>query len=368
MTQILKPTIYFLFFILQFEIASSQVLFEETSEHAVQSIEGGATWFSDDETSTISYNNNGTLEAQRALLYSTETFQSETGFKLTIEYAIGSIENIAEHNFSFGLISDDTELSSYSGYNPFGSDQTVYSIGVNLTANEGENVRGVNFTNGSEKITLHTSGKRQQFLEGEKTKIFMEIGIGGFWSLYINDEYEESGIFSEGFDLTKNYHIAVYGQDYNGGGKLIQSIKLEKQYAPGERAVHKRGTWSNNSTFVKDPEYQLKTVTLTGPRGYNSGATQSPLHYVQHKLLEQLWGGDADENGDSINLIVPPWGDLNNDTPDDDFYMDEILEIKSRGYKVLGYTNSKNLLGVVGEDYDVIVERWKNYCDTNTEV
>ncbi|MDO7172459.1 T9SS type A sorting domain-containing protein [Mariniflexile sp. AS56] len=347
-------------------IIQAQVFFDETSSNEIKSIEGGATW-SNSSSGDFVYNNNGSNTQNRALLYSTSAYKSEDGFKLTIEYTTGSIGDIAGHNFSFGLISDETDLSTYTGFNPFRADESVYSIGVNLTTVGDETARGLNFTDGTERMTLDESGTRAQFVAGETTKIFIEIGEGGFWSYYINDVYEASGAITEAIDLSKSYHMVVYAQGDNGLEKSIQSIKLEKQYAPGERALDKRGNWSANVSLVTDPDKLLRTVDLTGPTGYNSGATQSPLHAVQHKLLERLALEGADGNAAPIDLITPAWGDLNSDTPDDDFYLDEILAIKARGYKVLGYTNSKNMLGVSGEDYNEIVSRWKEWCDTDPE-
>ena len=113
-----------------------QVFYDETSLNEVVSIEGGATWASSSNRG-FEYNNNGTTNAQnRALLYSTSAYQSEDGFKLTIEYNTESIDAVLGHNFSFGLISSETDLSTYAGFNPFRANETVYSIGANLTTSD----------------------------------------------------------------------------------------------------------------------------------------------------------------------------------------------------------------------------------------
>ena len=130
------------------------------SSTSVTSIQGGATWVKQGDNN-YSYNNNGTTAEKRALLYSSEAFNSEDGFKLTFFYKTGSIGTLGSHQFSIGLLSDDTDLVNYTGSNPFGSDGSGYGVGINLTNNDGN--RGINFANGSEVIPLDASGTRVQF-------------------------------------------------------------------------------------------------------------------------------------------------------------------------------------------------------------
>ena len=73
------------------------------------------------------------------------------------------------------------DLSTYNDFNPFRTDNSTYSLGVNLTTDENTLARGINFNNGAQNITLHKSGLRHQFVTGEKTKIAIEVGEGGFW-------------------------------------------------------------------------------------------------------------------------------------------------------------------------------------------
>ena len=54
----------------------------------------------------------------------------------------------------------------------------------------------------------------------------MEIRATGDWSYSIDGVVEATGFLPEGFDTTKSYRIAVYGQDDNGGGKSLQGIEL----------------------------------------------------------------------------------------------------------------------------------------------
>ncbi|MGJ8744027.1 T9SS type A sorting domain-containing protein [Polaribacter sp.] len=337
----------------------SQVFYDETSSNELLSIEGGATWASP-SNGGFEYNNNGTNVQNRALLYSTSAYQSEDGFKLTIEYTTGSIEDVAGHNFSFGLISDETDLATYSGFNPFRAETSVYSVGANLTTNEDATARGLNFTNTTERVTLDESGTSVQFATDETTKVTIEIGIGGYWSYRINDVYEESGVLLEGFDFNKNYHVAVYGQSDNGDGKSIQSITLEKRYALGERAVKLRGTWNSEILvdLVDDRIKNLKTLDRLGV-SFTNGAVLSAEHKVPHKLFDMLAGGDA---------AAPAWGDLNSDTPDNDKMLADILKIKAAGFYVKTYTNSENFVGPNADYLQPFVDSWIAYCDTDPEV
>ncbi|MDC0008379.1 hypothetical protein OAE12_01595, partial [bacterium] len=333
------------------KLSDTKLLLEHTDSFSVNSIRG-ATW-GQDASGGFTYDSRGSLYTRRALLYSDASFQSDSGFKLTIEYTTGSISDNLAHNFSFGLISDDVDLAIYSGFNPFKADNDVYSIGVNLTADNGSDARGVNFTNANERVTLHTSGLRHQFVAGEKTKIFIEVGEDGFWSLYINDAYEQSGAFPTDFDLSKNYHVAVYGQDDNGGGKSVQSIKLERQYAIGERAQSARRTWKgggDNPDFITNDYLGV---------GFNSGATNSASHSTPNKLLEQI-ALDA-----AVASIVPTWGDLSLDKPIEDNTLTRLQDNVSEGFKNKVYSNSENFVGNNTDALQPFVDAWFAWCDTD---
>lgn len=354
-----KSNFLFILFCLLFGVynTKAQVFYDETSSNQLLSIEGGATW-NNPSSGNFEYNNNGVNAQNRALLYSTEAYQSEDGFKLTIEYTTESIEDIVGHNFSFGLISDETNLSTYSGFNPFRAEISVYSIGANLTTNEDASARGLNFTNTTERITLDESGTSAQFVAGKTTKVTIEIGIGGYWSYRINDIYEESGVLLEGFDFNKNYHVAVYGQSDNG--KSIESITLEKRYEAGERAEHMRGTWESgiHVDLLDDRIKNLKTLDRLR-LSFTNGAVLSAEHNVPHKLFDMLSGGDA---------AGPLWGDLNSDTPDTDKMLTDILKIKNAGFDVSAYTNSENFVGSNADYLQPFVDSWIAYCDTDPDV
>ncbi|MGJ8653423.1 MAG: Ig-like domain-containing protein [Opitutaceae bacterium] len=320
-------------------------------------------WTDDGDANFIT---NGTTDTQRALLYSENAFQSDTGFRLTVAYTTGSIEDLGSHNLSFGLISSDTDLASYNGFNPYQADTSVYSIGANVTADGGTATRGLNFTDGSTTTTLDESGTRVQFATGESTEVTIEIGVGGYWCYRINGIYEASGVLLEGFDLTKDYHVVVYGQDDDGGGKAIQSISLKRAYALGERAAHLRGTWASVDHDDFDSVSDFKTLDTLYAR-FNEGSVVSGNHSVPHKLLERLALEGWDGTATPITSVVPTWGDLSLDEPETDVEHDQMLAIKALGFKVKVYSNSEQFVGSNTTEIDAFVVRWKEWCDNDPE-
>jgi hypothetical protein len=176
-------------------------------------------------------------------------------------------------------------------------------------------------------------------------------------------------VLVDSFDLSKSYQVALYAQDDNGDGKSIQSILLEKAYAAGERAANLRSNWNSeiDPTLIDDRLKSLKTLDGFGV-SFTNGASLSALHNAPNKILETLWGGDVDENGDTINLVVPLWGSFNFEEPEDDELLEQIFIIKNAGFKVKAYVNCENFVGDNGDDYEVIAQRWMTYCDTNTVV
>ncbi|MGJ8673537.1 carbohydrate-binding protein [Rubritalea sp.] len=321
----------------------------------------GHSWTDDGDATFLAI---GTAYTRRALLYSENTFQSDTGFKLTVHFTTGSVGDLAAHNLSFGLISDDTNLSSYSGFNPFQAETSPYAIGANVTAGSGTANRGLNTSNGSTKTNLDSSGTRAQFVPGETCEVTLEVGIGGYWCYRINGVYESSGVLAEGFDLSKNYHVAVYGQDDHGGGKSIQSITLETAYAAGERAAGMRGSWNGGEGDLENIK-DFKTLDSVGIN-FSDGASLSAQHFAPHKLLETIALEGVNGAGPAIDFVVAPtWGDLSLDEPEDDTFLAEILEIKAAGFKVKGYTNCESFVGTNGDSLQEFVDRWKDYCDND---
>ncbi|MGJ8638784.1 MAG: LamG-like jellyroll fold domain-containing protein [Opitutaceae bacterium] len=339
---------------------------------AVNAIKGGGLISAGPTTANWSdhgealYDNNGTGSDQRAILYSANSFQSDSGFRLHVNYETGSIGTDGSHNLSFGLVSSDTDLANYSGFNPFQAESGVYSIGANLTTQGGATFRGLNFADGTSVVSLDSSGSRQQFVAGESTEVTIEISYAGYWCYRINGEYEASGALPVDFDLTKNFHIVVYGQD-DGAGKSIQSITLEKGYAQGERAASLRGSWNcgqGDADFLQN----MKTVKSTLAR-LNEGSVVSAEHNAPHRLLEMIAEGLSSVGGSAITAPVPAtWGDFNDDEPDSDRFLNEISGIRNAQLGAKFYSNSDNFTGSNASAYEPFAERWFEYCDTNPEV
>ena len=98
----------------------------------------------------------------------------------------------------------------------------------------------------------------------------------------------------------------------------------------------------------------------------------SPVHLGPHELLESLWQGDKDENGNPINLVVPR-ASIGRDP-----FMDLIDDVRAAGMKVQVYVNTGNMLRFwrgypkgrrmsPPDDLPDVTERWINWCDTNPE-
>ncbi|MGJ8724263.1 MAG: LamG domain-containing protein [Roseibacillus sp.] len=109
---------------------------------------------------------------------------------------------------------------------------------------------------------------------------------------------------------------------------------------------------------------ELKTidyvqVPLTSPNIF------SPAHTGPHPILQSLWQGDTDANGDPINLIVPR-------TSAQDPLLSWLEALNAAGLKSEIYVNSYNLLARIPanipSDYPDLSARWENFCDTNPTV
>ncbi|MDF7799542.1 hypothetical protein P4C99_08700 [Pontiellaceae bacterium B1224] len=354
---------------------SAEILYQDTFDNdslAVNmGIGGGAAnhtiqdhaWADDGNAIFVT---SGTNDTGRAILYSANSFQSDSGFRLSVNYTTGFIGDEGAHNLSFGLISSDTDCSTYSGFNPFLSETGVYSIGANVIADDGTEARGLHFTDGSIRTTLDASGTRAGFKAGETCEVTIEIGIGGYWCYRIDGIYEASGVLLDEIDLSKNYQVVVYGQDDDGGGTSIQSVKLETAYVSGERAAGLRGTWASIDHDAVEQLSDFKTLDTLYAR-FNDGATASGNHFVPHKLLERLaLEGYAGTNS-PITSVVPSWGDLNLDEPETDVVHDQMKAIKAAGFKVKVYSNSEQFIGANSATIEEFVVRWKEWCDNDPE-
>jgi hypothetical protein len=294
------------------------------------SIQNG--YWSQNTDGDLVYTNSGSQFYKRAIAYSTDVYQSDTGFKLTAYYTTASIGDVLAHNFSFGLISTDTDLSTDSGYNPFKIDTSVYSLGVNLTANGNNSAQGLTFTDGSTRTTLDRSGDNIQFPVDESTEVVIEILPNGRWSYAINGVTEASGVIEGGFDLTKSYRVAVYAQDDSGGEKSIQHLSLES--IPSGLLTDWSMDESSGEVVVDDSGYGFDAMTLTGSRvsGLEGNAIElngsnasvalpaKPLSYINDEVTVALWVyGDTtqaradtlfdatDVSGNRVINILLPW-------------------------------------------------------------
>jgi len=299
-----------------------------------------------------------------ALLLSKQAFRSEHGFTMNVRYYCESKKPSAQ--LSLGLISSETNFSSYKGGNPFHTGvvkHKLYGLGVSIIDNKKTKSQGMYFSNSSVGMQLDHAGTRVQFSNGRPTVVTIEIEKGGYWCYRIDGIYEASGVLPEGIDLTKSYHVAVYAA--GDEAKILESIRLDKGYAAGERAYKARGTWSGGMGLDKIKD--LKTMDSVQVR-LTDGAALSAAHWAPHKLLEKLWGGDVDSKGNPVNLCVPRWGDLTKNTPDQDAVRKNMLDIRAAGYKVKAYMNCQNFNGVNNKEYEVISQRWKDYCDSDPKV
>ncbi|WP_372846651.1 hypothetical protein [Pontiella sp.] len=200
------------------------------------------------------YDSVGTSYDRSAILYSTSSYQSAGGFRLTVYYTIGLLDDGGANNFSFGLVSDETELTGFAS-NPFKGQTDVYSLGANLTTHGGTEKQGLNFTDGTACTNLDQSGDNVQFATKKSTRVDIEIRQGGVWSYSINGTVEASGTIAEGFDLTKRYRVVVYGQDDNGNGKSIQDVALELlKYDSYPSWAAGYGLTGDNAQFGTDAE------------------------------------------------------------------------------------------------------------------
>ena len=88
----------------------------------------------------------------------------------------------------------------------------------------------------------------------------------------------------------------------------------------------------------------------------------SPVHMAPHDIIESLWQGDTDNNGDPINLVVPRASVA-------DPFLSWLEAIDAAGLRSELYLNSYGLLARkpdgIPSDYPDVSARWENWCDTN---
>ena len=333
--------------------ADSQVSLDGES-YGVTSINGGASWVADPASGNLVYDNGGASDSGSSVLFSDDSFRSENGLRVSVYFNASSVSSANGNELSFGLVRDDGNLAAPDDVNPFGSDSSFFSIGANITGSQ----RGMRFSDGNNSTLLDRAGTRVDFAGGQTTKLTLELARGGHWTYRINDNYEESGVVIEGFDLNRSYRFAAFGSG-GAASKTILAVTVENNYALGERADNVRTTWGINvGNMVLDQISDLKTIDFAGV-GFNSGASTSADHFAPNRLLEIL------ANGEPENLHVPTWGDLSLDEPQNDPQLAAFLAVKEAGLQVQAYTNSENLAGNNADQFVVLAERFFDWCDTN---
>ncbi|MDQ8179587.1 hypothetical protein [Pelagicoccus sp. SDUM812005] len=142
----------------------------------------------------------------------------------------------------------------------------------------------------------------------------------------------------------------------------------------GERADWLRGSWGINwkpafrangkveTLVVDDFLDQIEGLRTIDYIQLHLGESHisSPVHWGTHPLIESLWRGDVDEQGNPINLAVPR-AEIGFDP------FEEMLKaVKARGLKTQVYVNSAQMLGM-GPNGDIpdVTARWKEWCDTD---
>ncbi|MDF7826517.1 Ig-like domain-containing protein [Pontiellaceae bacterium B12227] len=153
----------------------------------------------------------------RVIAYTEDGFQSSDGFELTVNY-YNSL-NTGQSKIAFGLISDDTDFSTYSGYNPF---TTASTYGFGATTKDGI----LSTTDGVSSSNLHVRTALPLSTDTEVIIRFENDGFGGAdWSWTVGGVAQTNGNLAV-FDFSKTYHFVAYGQD-DQGNKRINSVSLE---------------------------------------------------------------------------------------------------------------------------------------------
>ncbi len=142
----------------------------------------------------------------------------------------------------------------------------------------------------------------------------------------------------------------------------------------GERADWMRGSWGINWKPSKRANGLVETLVvddfLTQIEGLRTldyiqlhlgeSHVESPVHWGPHALIESLWLGDLDADGNPINLAVP------RESAGVEPFLEMLKAVKAKGLRTQVYINSANMLGH-GPSSSIpnIPERWKEWCDTD---
>ena len=193
---------------------------------------GGGNWV---ENGDAAYNNSGTSFNDSSLIYSTNAFQSDGGFELTVNYTASNTNTESGRNiFGFGLMEDASSWTAANDNSPVGELASVYSIGVHVTR---EVNRGLNFADGSTLTQLDAAGNI--FPSATSTPVVISVladGLGGAdWSYSINGSEIDSGNIAS-FDFSKSFNFVAYAQD-NEVAKSLQSVSLAAIPEPSSYAL-----------------------------------------------------------------------------------------------------------------------------------
>ncbi|MCC4831803.1 RICIN domain-containing protein [Shewanella sp. 10N.7] len=187
----------------------------------------------------------------------------------------------------------------------------------------------------------------------------------------------------------KTLHLEVgesTNQDKNKWAVDSVEVTVEGDAIDG-RAGWMRGSWGINwkpvnvyggkseqltiNQFITQIE-DLKTIDYVQLH-LGESSIKSSVHIAPLDILESLWQGDTDEDGNFINLTVP------RASSGVDPFLDMLVATKAAGLKTQIYINSSNMLRRVDDseedgytpnpDYlPNITERWKELCDTDEEI
>lgn len=155
----------------------------------------------------------------------------------------------------------------------------------------------------------------------------------------------------------------------------ILSLNSINALAAGENADWMRGAWGLNWKPIyytnhhadKDMSIEpfmdqikdLKTIDYIQVH-LNESYIYAAAHTAPHDVLESLWEGDLDDDGNPLNLIVP------RASTGEDQFLEWLTAIKARGLKTQVYVNSGHLLWDLPDEIADVGERFKNWCDTDS--
>ncbi|VGO12987.1 hypothetical protein PDESU_01541 [Pontiella desulfatans] len=234
-----------------------------------RSLRGGVGYKWDDD-GNLQYSASSTHFQNRAIGYTDNGFQSTDGFELTVDY-FWTLSSGASA-LSFGLVSSDTDFTTYSGYHPFSGDTSVYSLGVNSKNGN------LAFTDGS-TVTNLDSGSLGPAALPTHFVVVMNVspdGLGGADCSWSIDGVDQGTSNIPVFDFSKTFHFVAYGQD-DQGNKGIYSVSLNAL---------------GNATPTADPQ-SIKVypdtawdITLTGSDPEGSSLTYAIVDHPTNGTLD----------------------------------------------------------------------------------